>query len=165
MLCLGCSRHETPPAPQGPKKPRVDLTVWLDGEPQGDPQTTLAISTKAPPKGREMLERSQLKLAVLGVPADVDAQTFLEKAVPEAEAAGANATVVVSTKCAADLARAIEKKIYVYWRVPLVVGASCDGQVKPTVGSAAVVEAGKASRVRIVFDRHTQAFLKVDPIP
>src|SRR5690348_8903391 len=104
MLLLACGRHDEPPAPQGPRKPRVDITVWLDRAPEGDRDAAVEISTQSPPKGREMLERSGLKLAILGVPAEGDAQAFLEKAVPEADAAGSVGTILVSTRCAADLA-------------------------------------------------------------
>jgi len=165
MLCIGCAKHEAPPAPQGPKKPRVDIIVWLDREPEGDAETQVAVKTNAPPKEREMLERSGLHLAILGVPADVDPVTFLNKAIPEAEFAGSNATIALTTRCLADLQPALEKNVAAFWTLALVVGAACDARVKPAIGAAALVEAGKASRVRITFDRHTRAFLKVEPIP
>ena len=164
MLCLGCSRNEAPPAEQAPRRPRVDLTVWLDHEPNGDPQTTVAISTRTPPKEREALHRSGLRLAIIGVPANADAQTFLEQAVGEADGAGFDAIILVSTRCLADLAAAIEKKIQVYWKVPLVVGAACEAKVKPALGAAMMVAAGSVSNVRITFDVRTRAFLKVEPI-
>jgi hypothetical protein len=164
MLCLGCSRDAAPPAEQSPKRPRLDLTVWLDQEPQGDPQTAVAISTRTPPKERVALDRSGIRVAIIGVPAEGDAQKFLEPAVGEADGAGFSAIILVSTRCLADLSSAIEKKIHVYWKVPLVVGAACEAKVKPALGAALMVEAGSISRVRITFDRRTQAFLKVEPI-
>src|SRR5215475_8016340 len=103
MLCIGCSKHEAGPPPEPPTKPRVDIMVWLDRDPEGDPQTAVAVATKVPPKTREMLERSGLHLAILGVPADVDPVAFLNNAIPEAEVAGSNATIVVTTRCLADL--------------------------------------------------------------
>src|SRR5262245_21503939 len=119
MLCLSCSRQEAAPAPQGPRKPRVDLTVWLDHEPEGDPATAVAISTKSPPKERLMMDKTGVRVAVIGVPADADVMTFLPKQVQDAEKAGSNATLIVSTRCLADLAPAIDKQIYVFWNVPL----------------------------------------------
>ena len=43
-------------------------------------------------------------------------------------------------------------------------GLECD-LAAVAAGAAALVEAGSASRVRITFDRHTRAFLKVEAIP
>lgn len=165
MLCLGCSRHEAPPAREGPKKPLVDITVWIDRTPEGDPETTVAISTKTPPRAREMLQRSGFQMAIVGVPADADLQAFLEKEVPEVEAAGSIATLVVSTRCLADFVPILQKKISLYWRVALVVGAPCEAKTKSALGTAILVEAGKISQVRMTFDRHMGAFLKVEPIP
>ena len=168
LVGVGCTKHEppAPPAAPGPRKPRVDVTVWLDprGEVPGATATSVTLATDAPPETRQMLERGGLHLAILGLPKGADAGAFLEKAVPEAEAAGSNATIVVSTGCLADLAPVLQKNVAPFWTVALVVGAGCGGKVKAAIGAAALVEAGQASRVRITFDRHTRAFLKVEPI-
>jgi hypothetical protein len=164
MLCLGCSRNEAPPAPQGPKKPRVDITVWLDREPEGDSQAAFTISTKTPPRERQIVDKSGVRLAVVGVPTGVDPAAFLPQQVRDAEAAGANATILVSARCLADLAPAIEKQIFIFQTVPLVIGPPCEAKVKPAIGTAMMLESGQASRVRISIDLHTHELLKVEPI-
>jgi hypothetical protein len=170
MVGIGCTKPDSPApaAALGPKKPRVDITVFLDptAEP-ADAATSLSVATGAPPKERLLLERSGLHFGIVGVPDGLSpeaASDFLAKAVPAAEFAGSNATIIVSRGCLADLQLALQKNIQAFWPVALVVGKSCGGKVKPAIGAAALVEAGKASRVRITFDRHTRAFVKVEPI-
>jgi len=138
--------------------------VWLDREPEGDADTSIAVKTSAPPETRQMLERSGLHLAILGVPADVDPVAFLNKAIPEAEFAGSNATIAVTLRCVTDLEPALEKNVAAFWTLALVIGKACGEKVKPAIGAASLVEVGQASHVRIAFDRHTRAFFKVEPI-
>ena len=77
---------------------------------------------------------------------EADLQAFVEKEVPEVEAAGSIGTLVVSTRCLADFVPILQKKISLYWRVALVVGAACEAKTKPALGTAVLVEAGKISR-------------------
>jgi hypothetical protein len=141
----------------------MELTVWLD--PRAEvPRDGVTVSTSAPPATRQMFERSGVHIAVVGVPADGDPAPFLERAILDAEKAGSNATILVSTRCLKELEIGLEKNISPMWTVPLVVGARCDGTSKDRLVAAALVEAGAASRVRITFDVHTRAFIKVDPL-
>jgi hypothetical protein len=157
---VACSKHGS--SEEG-RKPRVQLTVWLD--PRAEvPSDGVSVTTSSPPSTRQMFERSGIHLAVVGVPAEGDPAPFLEKAILDAERAGSNATILVSTRCLKELQLGLEKNISPMWTVPLVVGARCDGTSKDRLVAAALVEAGAASRVRITFDVHTRAFLKVEPL-
>src|SRR5438552_2471286 len=98
MVCIACAKQDTPPPAQGPKKPRLDITVWLDPHEAHEDATSVTVTTRAPPKARQMLEREGLHLAIIGVPAEVDPVAFLNQAIPDAEFAGSNATIVVSTR-------------------------------------------------------------------
>ncbi len=141
----------------------MDVTVWLD--PHGAvPGDDLSVSTSEPPKERQMFVRNGVHIAVVGVPAEGDPAAFLENAILEAERAGSNGTILVSTRCLSELQRGLEKNISPMWTVPLVIGARCDGGSKDRLVAAALVETGSASQVRITFDLHTRAFIKVDPI-
>ncbi|MBX3186574.1 MAG: hypothetical protein KF819_06150 [Labilithrix sp.] len=164
---MACAK-KPPPGEQGPRKPRVELTIVLaagrGGAPSG-PHDVVTVTPEAPPASRQMFERSGMRVAVVGLPSDGDPEPFMKTAVAEAEAAGSNATVLVSTRCLGDLQPALEKNVGAFWTVPLVVGARCEGAVKPNIGAAALVENGGASKVRVTFDRHTRAFLKVEPLP
>ena len=148
---------------QPQRKPRIDLTVWLDPH-AAVPVSGLTVMTSAPPSTRQMFERSGIRLAIVGVPSEGELAPFLEKSILEAEAAGSNATILVSTRCLKELQLALEKNVSPMWTVPLVVGARCDGTAKQRLVAAALVEAGSASQVRITFDVHTRAFLKVEPV-
>jgi hypothetical protein len=153
---VACEKRE-------PRKPRVDVTIWLD-PPATVPADAVPVTTAAPPKTRQMFERSGIHVAVIGVPPESDPGLFLGGAVYDALRAGSNATIVVSTGCLKDLQAVLEKSLLPFWSVALMVGARCDGEVNPRIGAAALVEVGSASRVRITFDRNTGQFLKVEPI-
>jgi hypothetical protein len=158
---VGCKKP-TPPDEQ--RKPRVDVTVWLDARGEVPPDGVPVVSA-TPPGARQMYERSGLHVAVVGVPPDVDLGPFLIKAIPDAEFAGSNATVLVTKRCLTEMRPALERELLYFWTVALVVGARCEGQVDPRLGAMALVEAGGASRVKITFDPKTRAFLKVEPTP
>jgi hypothetical protein len=163
ILCVlaGCRK----PAPaEEQKKPRVEVTIRLDPK-AAAANDEIPVRTGAPPDARQMFERSGIHLAVVGVPPDGDVAAFLGQAIPEAEAAGSNATVLVTTRCLKELQPPLEKGLLPYWSVALVVGARCEGGVNPRLGAMALVEAGSASRVRITFDQHTKVFLKVEALP
>jgi hypothetical protein len=164
ILCglVGCRKTE-PPDEHGARKPRVDLTAWLDPS-TPIPVDDVAVAVAEPPKARQMFERSGIHVAVVGVPEEGDPEPFLIAAVADAETAGSNATILVSKRCLRELQSALEKHLR-FWTVAVVIGARCEGAVNPRLGSMSLVEAGSASRVRITFDRHTRAFIKVDPIP
>jgi hypothetical protein len=157
---VACEKPSSPPDEQGPRKPRVDITVWLDPRTAVSPDDVV-VTTASPPKALQMFERSGLRIAVVGVPPGGD----VAKAARDARDAGSNATVFVSTGCLKDLQLGLEKNLLSAASVALAIGARCDGSAKPRIAAAALVEAGSASRVRITFDRHTRAFLKVEPIP
>lgn len=144
----------------------MELTVYLDPlDPLAEaPSDRVSVSTSAPPAARQMFERNGVHIAVVGVPAEGDPAAFMEKAILDAEKAGSNATILVSTRCLKDLQLGLEKNISPMWTVPLVVGARCDGTSKDRLVAAALVEAGAASQVHITFDVHTRAFIKVDPL-
>jgi hypothetical protein len=157
---VGCKK--TAP-PEELRKPRVDLTIWLD--PSRDvPADDVTVMTAAPPTTRQMFERSGIHIAVVGVPPEGDLTQLLWKAIPEAEVAGSNATILVSTRCLKDMQPTLQQNLLPFWTVALVMGAHCEGAVDPRLGAMVLVEAGSASRVRITFDRTTRAFLKVEPI-
>lgn len=164
---LGCGKKSSPTTlseDEERRKPRVDVTVLLD--PHGDvPPEAVTITTAAPPTERQMFERSGVHVAVVRVPPDVDPMAFLSREVPDAEKAGSNGTIVVTTRCLKDLLPAFEQNLLYFWTVALVIGARCEGNPNAGLGAAAWVEAGSASRVRIRFDRRTRAFLKVETIP
>lgn len=162
-LSLAACKKAAPPDEQGARKPRVDLTLWID-PPSPTPQD-VSVTTATPPKDRQMFERDGVHVAVVGVPSEGDPEPFLQGSVFEAAKAGSNATVLVTTRCLKDLKPALERNILAFWSVAVVIGARCDGGVTPTLGAMALVEAGGATRVKITFDRHTRAFLKVEPIP
>jgi hypothetical protein len=157
---VACEKPSSPPDEQGPRKPRVELIVWLDPHAEVPPDDVV-VTTAAPPKSRQMFERSGLRMAVVGLPPGAD----VEKAARDARDAGSNATVFVSTGCLKDLQLGLEKNLVAAASVAVAIGARCDGSAKPRVAAAALVEAGSASRVRIIFDRNTRSFLKVEPIP
>jgi hypothetical protein len=159
---LGCRKSEDR------RKPRVDLMVMLDptdADARSAPRDAIAVATANPPKERQMLERSGLHIAVVGIPTDVDPIPLLVNAVADAERAGSNGTIIVTKRCLKDLLPAVQKDLAWFWTVPLILGARCEGNPKSWLGASAWVEVGSASRVRIVFDRHTRGFLKVEPIP
>ncbi len=167
LACVGCTK-KPPPGEEGPRKPRVDLTIVLATDDAGPPASespdTVTVTPRSPPTSLQMFERSGLHVAVVGVPAEGDPEPFMKAAVAEAETAGSNATILVSTRCLGELEPALEKNVGAFWTVPVVVGRRCEGSVKTNVGAAALVEAGGVAKVRVTFDRHTRAFLKVDPL-
>lgn len=150
LLCSACSKKPPPSEEQGPRKPRVEVVVTLPS---------------APPASRQMLEQDGVHVAVVGVPAEGDLEPLLKAAVYDAEAAGSNGTVVVSTRCLRDLQPLLEKYVASFWTLAAIVGARCDGPVKSAIGAAAVIESGTTPKVCIAFDRHTRAFFKVEPLP
>lgn len=152
LACAGCTK-KPPPEEQGPRKPRVDVVVTLP---------------KAPPASREFIGAEDgVHIALVGVPSEGELEPLLRTAVHEAEYAGSNATVVVSTRCLRDLQPALEKNEQSFWTLAAVVGARCEGAgpSKSTIGAAVLIEAGGPPKVRITFDRHTRAFVKVEPLP
>ena len=166
-IALGCTKHDSspPPIPSGPKKPRVDVTLWLD--PRGDvPADGVALNTSTLPSS-QTLERAGIRLTTLGMPKGLsatDTNRFLSNAVTQLIVGHVNAIVVVTAACLADVEPVLEKNPIGLWPIAVVVGAGCDREFKPFVGVTALVEAGKASRVRMTFDRHTGFVLKIEPI-
>jgi hypothetical protein len=155
-----------PPEQQGPRKPRVDITVVLaPGRDGVDASDVVMVTPAAPPASRQMFERDGMQVAVVAVPPEGELEPLVKTAVLDAEAAGSNATVLLSTRCLRDLQPSLEKNVGAFWTLAVVVGARCEGAVKSNIGAAALIESGGASRVRISFDRHTRAFLKVEPLP
>jgi hypothetical protein len=162
LLAAACGKRSS--SGEEERKPRVDVTLVLD--PHGEvAKDAIAISTASPPTSRQMHERSGIHVAIVGVPADGDPIPVLEREVPDAEQAGSNATIVVTTRCLKDLEPGLRKNLLYFWTVAVVVGARCEGNPSAQLGAAALVETGSASRVRITFDHHTRAFLKVEPAP
>ena len=138
--------------------------MWID-PPAAIPAGDVAVTTSAPSPERQMFDRNGIHVAVVGVPKDADPEPFLQGAVSAAESAGSNATVFVTTRCLRDREPALARNILTSWTVAVVIGAHCDGAATPRLGAMAMVELGSASKVKITFDRHTRAFLKVEPIP
>lgn len=159
----GCTKRRAEEEERGPRKPRVDVTIALAASAAAPDAVT--VEPGAPPATRQMFERSGLRLAAVGVPAGEDLGPLLRRVVAEAEAAGSNATILLTSRCLRELETVLEKDVAPFWTVALVVGLRCDGAaVKSHVGAAALVETGSASAARITFDRHTRAFLKVEPV-
>lgn len=171
LASVGCTKRKPPPEEHGPRKPLVDVTVVLATATDRDAASTVSdpdvvtVTPAAPPISRQMFERSGVRIAVLGVSAEGDPEPWMKSAVFDAEVAGSNATILVSSRCLSDLEPALEKNIGAFWTVAVVVGKRCEGSVKSNIGAAALIETGQASKVRVTFDRHTRAFIKVVPFP
>lgn len=107
-----------------------------------------------------------MRIAFLGVPLEGDLDALMKAAVHGAEADGSNASIVVSARCLRDLEPVLEKNIRSFWTLAAVVGARCEGGAAKThIGPTVLIESGGTTKVRIAFDRHTHAFLKVEPVP
>lgn len=158
---LGCKKANT----DSERRPRLEVTVWLDPRdpvPPGD----IAVSTTAPPKERQLFDLGDVHMAVVAAPTEGDIPALMERVVVDADIQGhSNGTVVVTTGCAKDVVEVFQKNLLPFWTVAVVVGNRCGDPATPRVGAAAVVERGTASRVRVTFDRHSRAFIKVEPIP
>jgi hypothetical protein len=164
IVCGLVSCRKTAP-PEEPRKPRVDVTVWIDPSRDVAPED-LVVTSAAPPAKRQMFERSGVHLAIAGVPPDGELSQLLLDTIRPAEFAGSNATILVSTRCLHDLQPALQKDLLLFWSVAVVVARRCEGApVSPTLGAMVLLEPGSTSRVRITFDRTTRTFLKVEPIP
>lgn len=171
LVGAGCRKHEPalPSAPAGEKKPRVELTVWLDptGGPAARDGTAISLSTAALPKTPQLVKREGIAIGVIGVPKNLalrEAIEYLGNTIYEIRVAGSDATVVLGVDCLKDLAPAIQRNRELWWTVALVVGNPCGGRVTSPIGVTALVETGQASRVRLTFDRNTRALLKVEPL-
>jgi hypothetical protein len=142
---------------------RTEITFWLDPRGAVPPDDVPVVTTK-PPSAVQLLERGDLKIAIVGVGAEGDAAPLLGKAMDEAYRAGSNATVVVTTRCLKDLVFGMKKDLLYFWHMIAAVGARCEGGAPERIGAAAFVEAGSASRIKVTFDPRTRAFLKVEPL-
>ena len=157
---VACSKTQSSSEARGA---RTEITFWLD--PRGAvPSEDVAVVTTKPPNAMQLLDRGDLKIAVVGVGAEGDATPLLQKVMDEAYRAGSNATVVVTTRCLTDLVPGMRKDLLYFWTMVAAVGARCDGGSPPRIGAAAFVEVGSASRIKVTFDRRTRAFLKVEPV-
>ena len=159
-----CSK-KPPPSHDEAKKPRLDVTVWID--PKGEvPEDNVAVFTDGGPPGISFVERGDLKFGVIHIPAEGDPGPLMELSVGQTHWSKGSAAIILTKRCLRDLVPTFQKNLLPFWNVALVVGAHCDGPpVEPMMAAAAMIETGAASKVRITFDRRTKVFLRVEPLP
>ena len=148
-----------------PRRAEQDLVVWLD--PQGPvPPSGVGILTSPTPPAAPVVveEREGTKIVIARVPPDGDATAALEKIMGQAFDSGGYATVVIPSRCLKDLEPGFRKNLLYFWHAAAVIGAPCEGAVPSSIGAAAFVSRGSASRVQITFDRRTRAFVRVQPL-